>query len=162
MKFRRMVARWPGFFRRLHIPRPLAWILLVAGAFLAVGSAVAFARVVDTWGWPSTQGIVTLSELQKRPGRADREGRVEYEYQVDGIRCETGGVRIGIVGTSSDAGDALRYSTGDRVTVHFDPDDPCFSVLEKTYLPLRWIFFFLVGALIGVPAGVALLRRSPP
>lgn len=99
--------------------------------------------------WPTTAGTVLSSEARSRrvlaPGRGNQtmvvwSPLVEYSYRVGardyhGARVAFGAAVAG--GQESADATVARYPAGSAVTVHYDPGNPSFAVLE-TRVAFAW------------------------
>jgi hypothetical protein len=122
----------------------LMTLFLIANLRLSLASA----------RWPTTTGKI-LSSVAEGHGTLASGGRgqagtvwspvVEYSYQVAGRDYH--GSRIAFGGDVSGSRDfaqgiAARYPAGSAVTVHFDPDNPSFAVLEPR-VAFAWVTLVL-------------------
>ncbi len=124
-------------------PYAFCSVFIFAGLVVAVFGVVTIIRAGRSLSWPTTEGVVTTSQVVVRDG--NYAPAVVFTYAVGGKAYHGTEVAIGAHFTSSDGGDAAvcanRYPVGSKVTVFFDPEAPDHSVLEpgvskRTYLPL--------------------------
>lgn len=107
--------------------------------------------------WPTTTGAILSSAAELRrgstPGRTQRTMTVwspvvEYVYRVDGRDYHGTRLALGAdVAASRDFAEATvaRYPAGREVTVHFDPANPSFAVLEAR-IAFAWLTLLLTVA----------------
>ena len=103
--------------------------------------------------WPTVEGVVVSSELESHSGDADHgdtySPQVTYQYTIAGRHFENDRLAFGAASSSS-AGWAQkileRYPVGQKVMVHYAPDDPEQSVLETGIHAGTWVCF-AVGAI---------------
>jgi hypothetical protein len=118
--------------------------------------------------WPSVQGIVVSSSVQRSSDHDDRDyyqASVVYEYAVGGVTYSCNRISYGTTrGRPEDAREEVkRYPKGKPVEVYYDPDDPDAAILEpgKAGEPYLWLglggAFTLVG-LVGL--GLVLFKRK--
>jgi len=110
---------------------------LVAGLAFAGYGAVTLRAARASLGWPTTEGVVVESGTRRPQGNSrPAQGSVasiRYRYSVDGVSYEGSLVTIAAEGDlfAGRRGTLqARYPHGSRVTVHHDPADPAFAVLE--------------------------------
>lgn len=133
-------------------------VFLIVGIAISVWGIQAVRRSHASRNWPTTEGTVVSSAIE-RSGRSvvqNHRAEIEYEYSVKGITHSSGAVSCGDYGSafSSHAREIVeRYPQGKKVPVYYDPQDPSVAVLEPgsswgAYIPL------LIGVLFcGVAAG---------
>lgn len=119
-----------------------ALYVLLFGVILYFGIQQAL-EMDDSREWPTTEGVITRSLIvQHHPRGSEKHGyahrreyevRVEYSYDVAGIRY--GGDHLCLrpnryKGESSAKRELAKYPAGQKVKVHYDPERPERSVLE--------------------------------
>ncbi len=154
-------------------------IFFIAGGFImAVGAFFLVMGALEAWrghaslSWPTVRGTVLESNLV-HSSRRTGTGRsatsrasewtpiVRYEYEVGGVRFESGRVdfmtRAG--GRGAAEAELKGLEAGAEVTVHYDPDEPSRAVLRAGNGPWDWIPP-LMGVLgLTVPPALFLLAR---
>lgn len=130
-------------------------VLLIIAGVAGVFAVIAYRQVSDADGWPTTQGQVIRSMIDREERSAANSTRarivwvlhVEYRYAV--AAREYTGRRISSLATERNAGPAKdgpppdllairdRYSVGNEVQVRYDPQQPDFAYLEIARSPLR-------------------------
>ena len=119
--------------------------MLFGIAFLALGITIViaeFRRLQRARGsalWPRVGGRILSTSVH--PGsirRGDQAPNIRYEYEVRGQHYESAQLdltgRFG--GTPGRVAQALvRYAPGQKVRVHYDPEDPSQAVLETSVDP---------------------------
>ncbi|TKB71126.1 MAG: DUF3592 domain-containing protein, partial [Mesorhizobium sp.] len=92
-----------------------------------------------------------------RPWRAVFKSRIVYSYSVAGQRYAADRIAFGANVTASMpslvSGQSQRYLQGDKVEVHYDPDNPVAAVLECRVSGL-WLLWVCAAGFLG---GAALL-----
>ncbi|MBV0924387.1 DUF3592 domain-containing protein [Halomicroarcula limicola] len=144
--------------------------LLLAVALLLLGGWFAGQQYVAATTYERTAGTVQSAEMEtsQRVGGGIRLGgdqyyrpNVTYSYRVEGRSYTGRNVALGGEVDTNARGRAAevlnRYSTGEEITVHYDPDAP-----ERAYLSRRFAFFpggvlFAAGLLL---LGDALTPRT--
>lgn len=132
--------------KRPHLAAIVGAFVFSAAAFaIEVMTIRDFVRAVQIQYWPTTEGIVTHSELIEEPGIKRRfEARVEYDFEVAGRAFNASGIRTRGTGTehrfvAQSTVDA--YPIGKQVTVYFDEANPGRSYLEAGP---DWLSYFLI------------------
>lgn len=149
----------PSNVRQLS-PGKAAAVLFVLGI---IGAAITIfvgipmtMNALESKGWPSAEGIITISEFTTNRDRDDGSvtygANVAYDYKVNGTQYTGSNVHFGQYGTSDPSygrGIVNRYPAGTRVSVYYDSDDPSTSVLEPG---AGWSSFMVagIGALFGL------------
>ncbi len=140
--------------------------------FIVVGGTVAFfgirglVRAKASVDWPTTEGKVVASSVERRTSRTTGGGtsttyhaEILYEYSAEGTRFDGDRVAYGDYGSSSrgHARDIVdRYPEGKSVTVYYMPGDPDECLLEpgmkvqSWFLPGFGLVFFAVGSLMAI------------
>lgn len=141
-------------FVQAHVrnPRrtPLILFALVAALLLALMAWAAIRRVRTIRAWPTADGVVVSSFVDRLTTSRSRGGRtattpfyvprVVYRFRVEGVDID--GDQLGRSRRSSafKAAEAVTaaYPAGTRVVVHYDPDQPTTAVVDPTagVLPL--------------------------
>ncbi|GAB4519639.1 MAG: hypothetical protein OHK0046_28810 [Anaerolineae bacterium] len=137
---------------------PVLVVTLLLGVALNLGltPAQALWHSVRSGSWPTVEGRVTQSWVQKledSEGKITWEPRVIYTYTVDNRAYEGNWLQFGSsrYGTSQTAEERLQnYELGRGITVHYDPSNPGNSVLEKHLGNSVW-FFFILGSAFFLP-----------
>lgn len=146
------------------------WALVLIVSFvLLLSSGLRIQRVLSSRGWPTTQGMVTVSTLEHTPlGRSMMKYglQLRYSYSVQGTRYESG--RLSFAGSTGYVGrtkietrvqQALKtYTKGAAVTVHYHPTKLGVAVLD-TEVPGYLYKRFLLAIGMGVLAVVGFRRR---
>lgn len=106
-------------------------VLFFAAIFFKLPMAIA------SVGWPTTEGVVVLSEVGEGGSGQYTEGwwpRVSYRYSVNGREYTSDSVEVEDVGNGNTDRFAWqvvqRYPAGKHVKVYYDPRDPSIAVLE--------------------------------
>lgn len=142
----------------------LTLAMFAAGIFLMAWGVYEIKGSRESRNWPSTKGTVTSSSISEQTRRDTSTRRttttyfprVLYEYQVKGRhytshRIEFGGDSGGMKRMAKKVVD--KYPSGKKVTVHYNPQDPQYGVLEAGFtwssliVFLAGIAFFCVGVL---------------
>lgn len=131
-----------------NMPPALAWfvtrvfpLLFVAvGVVMLVIGVTGLRRAVASTEWPTTQGEILSSEVERvRRDDHDRgpsttfHARIRYGYSVGGEPYTGDRVGIGDYGTNTNhhaRSVVRRYPVGSHVTVYYDPDRPRIALLE--------------------------------
>jgi len=109
-------------------------ILAAAGLWVLILERHTAATVKRVRNWPSTQGVVTVSKIERRIGSIfDHRAKIRYRYLVGGR--EYTGRRVSVVGDVSGGRTpveerASSYSQGCPVTVYYNPQNPKEAYLE--------------------------------
>lgn len=86
--------------------------------------------------WPSVEGIVTHSELNKSrdsDGKDMYSANIQYRYSVDGKEYTDGSIQTMDGSTSMKSSvkkTVKKYAVGTQVRVYYDPEFPNTAVLE--------------------------------
>lgn len=113
-------------------------VLVAVGYFIYRRSKMRDAAKQSAQDWSSTMGIVITSTVQVKRGYKSRSEIpvVVYQYQVDG-KPHTGqaikaGEQFFSVRIYGDAQKTVaRYPVGAQVMVHYNPENPAESALER-------------------------------
>lgn len=130
------------------------------GPFLAGGASLE---------WPTIEGEVISSEIVTNGGRRTVKYRaaIQYEYSVNGRKYSSD--KVTIMPTKGTRDKAQRqvnkYPVGKTISVHYDPNEPEFAVLEPgrtgyIYLPFILGAVFATIGLCVLFAGIRSLRRG--
>ncbi|SIQ18143.1 DUF3592 domain-containing protein [Aquipseudomonas alcaligenes] len=112
--------------------------LLMLGVMLYFGIQQAL-EMGDSREWPTTEGVITASRIDRQlADSAYRSGyeyevRVEYSYQVDGVRYQGNRLRIQPAEYSSASSarrELMQYPVGGKVRVYYNPQQPERSLLK--------------------------------
>jgi hypothetical protein len=147
--------------------------LLVAliGVGFFIWGGVIYAKAGASDAWPSTEGVVIASEVersvnvQSRDRRHKYTAKVEYRYAVAERDYTSRRIDFSSVTVShKNSGRAMqvvnRYPTGKRVQVYYDPGNPDFAVLERGVKTSTYLGFVIGTFLIGVGAFLVVRSRS--
>ncbi len=122
-------------------------IFLAGGAYSAYKFAVELPMAIASNGWPTAEATIAVSKL--RSGRKKHKKHdLLYAYRVDGRHYENNDVRF----MSHVFGDKprvlhRRYPEGDKIIVHYNPQQPSNSVIETGVHVIGFIGVFLLAAL---------------
>ncbi|MDD2241261.1 MAG: DUF3592 domain-containing protein [Kiritimatiellae bacterium] len=137
--------------------------------FLIVGASVAFfgirglVRAKASVGWPSSQGKVIESSVERQRSSGSKgsgityHAEILYEFTVDGTTFNGDRVAYGDYGSSSSSHARRivnRYPKGKSIAVHYMPSNPEECLLEpgikgqSFFLPGFGLIFFTVGSLM--------------
>ncbi|AKJ64909.1 DUF3592 domain-containing protein [Kiritimatiella glycovorans] len=147
------------FFSRIF---PLVFVVIGAGtAFLGIRGLIRAKASVD---WPSTQGKVVESSVERRRSSGRKGGssttyhaEIMYEFTVEDTLFNGDRVAYGDYSSSSPSRARRivnRYPKGKSVTVHYMPGNPEECLLEpgvkgqSWFLPGFGILFFTAGSLM--------------
>jgi hypothetical protein len=138
--------------------RVLAALLIVAGTGSTCMGVGAARRSLGAMAWPTVPGQVLESRVAGT--RGSFQPWVKYAYRVGAVDHEGGAIgspgrgfegRGGVTSPSRARAErvAARFPSGTAVSVHHDPDDPRWSVVEPAFswlslLPLGVGLLFLV------------------
>ena len=114
-------------------------VLASVGLLITAGGGYFASRSWQARSWPTVEGQITKSEVERERAIGDTDEEVQYRavvkygFTVDG-RAYTG-ERIAFgLGTSNRPSDARkiidRYPAGRAVEIHYSPSDPSDAVLE--------------------------------
>lgn len=117
------------------------------GIGLLVWGVISYRTALESRNWPTTEGIVTFSEVYTS---TDSDGTtygatVNYRYTVNDQSYNGDKVSLTDYSSSSRgrAEDIVeRYEEEDIVTVYYDPYDPSKAVLETG---ANWVQYLLMG-----------------
>lgn len=131
-------------------------IIALVGLLIAAGGGFFAYRSSQSRSWPTAEGRITRSEVERERSIGDAEEDVQYRaivhyaFTVDGTEYTGERVAFGL-GTSNRRSDAAgiidRYPVGQTVQVHYSPDDPKDAVLE-TGVGGFAIIMLIVGPLL--------------
>lgn len=117
-------------------------VFALAGVGLSIFGVFNVRRALASGDWPSVQGRVTSSSVERRVSTSHRDGRrrrevsyeaeIRYEYEVDGEPYHGSRRSFGGSSDSRFAAEEVvaRYRAGTRPAVYYDPEDPAACVLE--------------------------------
>jgi hypothetical protein len=118
-------------------------VILVGLALIGVGLAITiaeyrrFQRAHATARWPHVSGRIVSTSVHRGSARPDDQAAdIRYEYEVNGCPYESRQLDLtgAFGGSGSRVAEALlRYEPGQKVRVHYDPQDPSQAVLQ-TYI----------------------------
>lgn len=115
----------------------LVIIGIVGGALTIFLGIPMVMNALESKGWPSVEGIITVSEFTTNRDRDDGSvtygANVSYNYTVNGVLHTGSNVHFGQYGTSDPSygqGIVNRYPIGEQIRVYYDPDESSTSVLE--------------------------------
>lgn len=147
-------------------------IFLVVGPLLLVNMGLQAIQAVHSSSWPSVDGVVTESRVDRATGRRGRKTdipRITYRYSVDGV--EHVGTRLFFGSQYSESWSAeakwtahtqeyiARYSPGIHLRVHYDPDHAATSVVEAGVTSALVLPIVLALVVTGGGVFTALLAR---
>lgn len=144
---------------RFFFSRIFPWPFILVGVGLMCAGAVALFRAQASTQWPTVEGKVIDSEVERNHGGdgTQYEAEVHYQYVVKGTTYNSNRVAFGSI-RKDDPSDARmvvnRYPKGATVTVSYSPNDPTLSVLEPgihgaaLLFPAFGLLFFLAGCAI--------------
>ncbi len=134
-------------------------VILVLFAFVKCWNAMlAWKQYRKSKDWLPVMGLVTTSCLQENDGGSDGtntyEPRITYTYQVMGQSYESSRIAFGSDGVTYEIRKraervVARHPPGSQTIIHYNPDDPSKSVLERQY-NLSHAIFGLFGVLGGL------------
>lgn len=158
------------FFSRIF---PL--IFIVVGASVAFFGIRGFIRAKASVGWPSTQGKVLESSVERQRSSGSNgssttyHAEILYEFTVEGTTFNGDRVAYGDYGSSNSSHARRivnRYPKGKDVTVHYMPGNPEECLLEpgvkgqSWFLPGFGLIFFTVGSLMAVFSPKAIRKQE--
>ena len=83
--------------------------------------------------WPSTKGLVLVSEVRDEGGESGWRARVVYRYEVGGRAYENSRIAVAVEsgrqGFQAHQQLAARFPAGARVVVYYDPRNPSDAAL---------------------------------
>lgn len=123
----------------------LAFAAFAVIGLLSLGEGLSLMHTTDVQrGWPTAQGVVTASYVEDEPASDGTyySPVVVYEYDAGGAHRQSS--RISYVAQSSTERSwalevAGRYPVGANVTVHYDPGDPGYALLEPGTGGAEWL-----------------------
>lgn len=141
-------------------------IFAAIGLFALIRGIVHYRTGKASATWPSVEGQVTVATVEMHVS-TDSDGdtsryytpRVVYEYSVSGQQYGSDQVTIGSTWnypSEARAAAKLKYQTGQRVIVYYNPENPSQAVLESGSTRGAWgtlligIVFFIAGVVISV------------
>jgi len=115
-------------------------LFLPAGLLFTTVGINGIVRASESTGWPSVQGKVMKSSVERersrdqstRRSRTTYRARVEYRFTVDGSEFRGDRVAYGDHGGKRKHAQRIvsRYRKGEVVAVHYKPEDPRVCLLE--------------------------------
>ena len=92
-------------------------------------------KIREAQAWPSTEGVVLVSEVRDEGGENGWRAHVRYQYEVDGRTYESSRIAVAVEygreGLQAHEELAARFPSGTRVTVYYNPQNPAESALVK-------------------------------
>jgi len=134
-------------------------VFAVVGSGFSIWSIVNLISALSSRRWPSTSGVVVVSDLQRSwdsDGTIEYRPELSYRYTVQGSEFVASRARFGDRLSINWSGPAVRivtkYPVGKVVSVRYNPDDPGEAVLEPGLNALIFvgIAFGLVFLLFGL------------
>lgn len=119
-------------------------LLLIGGVLAFIGITGPDFLTVNTRSCTET-ATATVTDLElhtttnQKKHSTHRSYAPVYEYEVDGVTH----INVGEVASSP-----AKYKVGDKITIHYDPDDPGKSYFNDTSKYYRIIYGALGGALL--------------
>ncbi len=131
-----------------NMPPAVAWFMMrvfpllfvAVGVVMLVIGVTGLRRAMASTEWPTTQGEVLTSEVERVRHRHHDRGpsttfhaRISYGYSVGGEPYTGDRVGIGDYGSNTNhhaRSVVRRYPVGSHVTVYYDPDRPRIALLE--------------------------------
>ena len=137
-------------------------LFLVAGVVMVGIGFWNLFRSVQCARWPTAEGLVTASRMERHSGDDGDtfSAEVSYVFTVADKRYEGNRLAFGAMSSSADYAQGVlkRYPVEQRVTVHYSPNNPQVAVLETGVHGGTWICF-VVGAVF-VLASIMFLQVS--
>ena len=139
------------------------------GVLILFGFIMSQLEVVLSAGWPSTQGKITDSYIQRETSHSRNgtstsyEPKVKYTYTVGGQTFEGHKIGFGVQvsGGEDEAAKALKpYPVGAACTVYYGPRNPAVSVLERKVINPGWTLFFAFLCLATGAGGLIYLLNT--
>jgi hypothetical protein len=127
------------------------------------------ARARASEAWPTVPGVVETSKVEQRLTKSGifYKLALSYRYDVDGNGYEGDTAQFGprrVTAQELIEELAQKYPAGQKVTVHYDPDDPATAVLETSDEMARqnqWQIWFFLAAPLGISIVVAIKNSLP-
>jgi hypothetical protein len=155
----RQLVDWlqPWFPPGAFVPGVL--FFTAAGLLVALFLVSSLRRSLESARWPTVAGRILSSVAEEhRSFGAGGRGQtvtvwspvVEYSYRIEGRDYHGSRIAFGAdVAGSRDFAEAIaaRYPAGSAVTVHYDPGNPAFAVLEPHVAFAWWTLFLAAGFL---------------
>jgi hypothetical protein len=144
-----------GVYGTLFIILPIAMIVMGPfGIYKGVHDAIRFFSQVK--GWPTTPGVITVSNLSFHTQADDMTAgkmssnlyysTVKFKFNVDGKEYESDKITWGAEFRSNDQRliekEIADYPLGKQITVHYNPENPsdCIVKLHYTFkMAVPWI-----------------------
>lgn len=117
-------------------------LFLGFGAVLVVIGVTSYRRTKNTETWPSTQGMVSATNIRRYndEGTIRFAPEIDYEYTVAGRRYRSSVIRSEVFVSFSDESEAKQfvnvYAVGTEVPVFYDPENPSKAVLQPIAAPV--------------------------
>lgn len=129
--------------------RIFLWLFMLVGVIAIVCGAWNLFRGLRCEHWPTTEGVIKTAEMEYHSGSDDGgtySASIYYNYQVAGTNYTSTQVAFGETQSSEAHAQAIlnRFTSGQKVSVHYAPDNPELAVLETGIHSATWIWF-LVG-----------------
>jgi hypothetical protein len=113
----------------------LAAILLLVVLTIAIVLRMVRQKMTAAQNWPSTKGVVLVSEVKDAGGDSGWYTKVLYRYEVGGQAYESSRITVGVeLGQQSlEAHERLsaRFPAGAEVTVYYNPQNPAEAALIR-------------------------------
>lgn len=150
--------------------------MLIGGACL-VWSFATISTVKASADWPSTEGVVSHSQVERRTSRIRGGGYnvyydadIRYRYRVDAGAYESGTFVFGVPHSFADSSAAQAeveaYPVDGSVTVYYNPADPEQSALVPEVAPpgldllIALSGLFVIGGAILFASGLRAARAT--
>lgn len=145
----------------------LGFLAMLIGGACLVWSFATISMVEASADWPTMDGVVSHSQVERRTSRIRGGGYnvyydadIRYRYRVDGEQYESGTFVIGAPHSFGDSSSAQAevdaYPVGRSVTVYYSPDAPEQSALVPEEPPAGLDLLVALSALFVVGGAILL------
>jgi hypothetical protein len=110
-------------------------VLLLVVVFRAKASRAVRQKIRAAQDWPSTKGLVLVSEVRDEGGESGWRAQVVYRYEVGGRVYENSRIAVAVEygrqGFQAHRRLAARFPLGAQVVVYYNPQNPADAALVK-------------------------------
>ena len=113
----------------------LGGVLLLTLLIVVIVLAAVRRKIRAAQDWPSTGGLVLVSEVRDEGGETGWRANVVYRYEVGGRVYQNSRIAVaveyGVHSFQAQERLAARFPAGSQVTVYYDPQNPADAALVK-------------------------------
>lgn len=128
-----------------------------------------FKYAYESKKWPQTSGIITQSKVNSwiKEGDSKYEARINYNYEIDGKKYNSGKIRTSGSYSGSNITRAKElvneFPIGKNVDVFYDPEVPDSAILKPgvSGIDIIMVLFPLLFFIIGIAVLTGIIKPQP-